>query len=183
MPIFPESSTLGDQIRLRRSGRNNFHSHHLHRHQLDPAATAEIDPNPQLSRPPKSTTISSLFISPFSANSSEPTTITIANNSTVGGKKKVYLQRLGMRCWGCPLGVCRDGDKVIGGVGWKESKEDDEEKSCGCVSWSSPVAAAAEEEDERAARGYRFYFSDSGGMDLWLGRLLGWFAGWVGRVT
>ncbi|CAL1402021.1 unnamed protein product [Linum trigynum] len=55
MHIFPESSTIGDQIKLRRSRRNNFHSHHLHRHQLDPAAAAVIDPNPHslaLSNPP-----------------------------------------------------------------------------------------------------------------------------------
>ncbi|CAL1356292.1 unnamed protein product [Linum trigynum] len=104
MPISPESSTIGYQIRLKRSGRNNFHFHHLHRHQLDPAAAAETDPNPQLSRPPKSTTFSSLFISPFSANSSEPTTITIANNSTVGGKKKGTATFRGL---GCAVGAAR----------------------------------------------------------------------------
>ncbi|CAL1395918.1 unnamed protein product [Linum trigynum] len=98
MPIFPKSSTIVDQIKLRRSSRNNFHSHHLHRHQLDPAAAAKTDPNPQLSRPPKSTTISSLFISPFVPNSSEPITITIANNSTVGGKKTGTIAFKGFGC-------------------------------------------------------------------------------------
>ncbi|CAL1381649.1 unnamed protein product [Linum trigynum] len=105
MPIFPESSTIGDQIRLRRSSRNHFDSHYLHRHQLDPAAAAETDPNPQLSRPAKSTTISSLFISPFSANSTEPPSVTIANNnSSVGVKKKGTAAFRGL---GCAAGAAR----------------------------------------------------------------------------
>ncbi|CAI0431754.1 unnamed protein product [Linum tenue] len=105
MPVFPESSTIGDQIRLRRSSRNHFNSHYLHRHQLDPAAAAETDPNPQLSRPAKSTTISSLFISPFSANSTEPPSVTIANNNTsVGVKKKGTAAFRGL---GCAAGAAR----------------------------------------------------------------------------
>ncbi|CAL1361070.1 unnamed protein product [Linum trigynum] len=136
MPIFPESSTIGDQIRFRRSSRNNFHSHHLHRHQLDPAVAAKTDPNPQLSRPPKSTTISSLFISPFSPNSSEPTTITIANNSTVSGKK---TRTAAFRCLGCAVGAARQVSipaVIRSSAEWdgKKVKKKMKKKICGCIS-------------------------------------------------
>ncbi|KAJ9174005.1 hypothetical protein P3X46_017080 [Hevea brasiliensis] len=71
MPVFAESSsTIAEQIKLRKP-RNQFH--HQHQQEENPISTQETDPNPHISRSSKST-ISSIFLSPFSSNTTESTT-------------------------------------------------------------------------------------------------------------
>ena len=77
MSVFTETnstSAITEQIRLRKP-RNQFHHHHHHHQEEFPISPGEpeTDPNPHISRSSKSA-ISSLFLSPFSINStSEPT--------------------------------------------------------------------------------------------------------------
>ncbi|KDP35178.1 hypothetical protein JCGZ_10712 [Jatropha curcas] len=73
MPVFTESSssssTIAEHIKLRRS-RNHFY-HNQQQGEI-PTILTETDPTPHISRSSKST-ISSLFLSPFSTNTTETT--------------------------------------------------------------------------------------------------------------
>ncbi|XP_065860762.1 uncharacterized protein [Euphorbia lathyris] len=80
MPVFAESSaTIAEQIKLRRP-RNQFHRHDQQEEHL---ISPETDPNPHISRSSKSA-ISSLFLSPFSSNTTEPASTKKKSNAFRG---------------------------------------------------------------------------------------------------